>query len=354
MYMPQRLLTLAVILLVGAILLQPGQAAAADNFTIVVMPDTQNYASGDGGGTADIFRAQTQWIVDNRDALNIIYVAHVGDCVNHADREEEWQNADAAFLKLEGLRPIPYGIAVGNHDKYIHRVRDQNHEVEYVPGAALGEKERPRMVVVDEVGGQENCLNLPVFIDGVHIETTQLYNRYFGTHRFQGKPWFGENFCGNNDNFYHLISAGGLDFILVYFEYATGADVLGWADLILKKYRDRRAIVVTHSLLNEDGSFTLQGRAIHATLKHHPNLFLMLCGHRLAEAQRTDTYQGSPVYTLLGNYQHREKGGNGWLRIMTFSPSQNQIQVKTYSPTLDQFETDADSQFHLDYPMSPD
>ena len=84
--------------------------------------------------------------MDNRDALNIIYVAHVGDCVNHADREEEWQNADAPFLKLEGLRPIPYGIAVGNHDKYIHRVRDQNHEVEYVPWAALGEKERPRMV----------------------------------------------------------------------------------------------------------------------------------------------------------------------------------------------------------------
>ena len=66
MYMPQRLLTLAVILLVGAILLQPGQAAAADNFTIVVMPDTQNYASGDGGGAQRIFsgpRPSGSWTI---------------------------------------------------------------------------------------------------------------------------------------------------------------------------------------------------------------------------------------------------------------------------------------------------
>ena len=312
-----RLTTVAVIFLVAAILLQPGRAGEADEFTIVVLPDTQNYASGDGGGTAEIFRAQTQWIVDNREALNIVYVAHVGDCVNHADREVEWQVADEAFRKLEGPLPIPYGVAVGNHDKYVYR-------------------------------------GLPVKIDGVHIETTQLYNRFFGTHRYRGKPWFGENFGDNNDNFYHLISAGGLDFMLLYFEYATGSNVLGWADQILEQHPERRAIVVTHSLLNEDGTFTLQGRAIHAVLKRHPNLFLMLCGHRLSEVQRTDTYQGNSIYTLLGNYQHREKGGNGWLRIMTFSPSQNRIQVKTYSPTLDQFETDGDSQFQLDYPMSSD
>ena len=308
---------LAFTLLLGAVLPYPGKASPAEDFTIVVLPDTQNYASSDGGGTPDIFQAQTQWIVDNRDALNIVYAAHVGDCVNHADREDEWQQADEAFRKLEGFRPVPYGIAVGNHDKYVYR-------------------------------------DPPIFINGVPIETTRLYNRYFGLSRFQGRPWFGENYEGNNDNFHHLISGGGLDFILVYFEYAAGSDVLGWADLLLEKYQDRRAIVVTHSLLEEDASFSLQGRAIHGTLKHNPNLFLMLCGHQLAEAQRKDTYQGNLVYTIMGNYQHREKGGNGWLRIMTFSPSQNKIHVKTYSPTLDQFETDTDSQFSLDYSMSAD
>ena len=127
-------------LLMIIMILSPVGVQAQQDFTIAVLPDTQNYAASHNGGTPEIFKAQTQWIAENRDAFNIVYVAHLGDCVNYADREEEWVHADEAFRKLEGRRPIPYGIAVGNHDKYIYR-------------------------------------SLPVFIDGVHIETTQLYNR---------------------------------------------------------------------------------------------------------------------------------------------------------------------------------
>ena len=43
----------------------------------------------------------------------------------------------------------------------------------------------------------------------------------------------------------------------------------------------------------------------------------------------------------------RENGGNGWLRLITFVPKENQIEFRTYSPSLDQYETDADSQFTL-------
>ena len=138
-------------------LLWPAGALAQEDFAIAVLPDTQNYASGHNGGTPEIFKAQTQWIAENRETLNIVYVAHLGDCVNHADREDEWRHADEAFRKLEGAPPIPYGIAVGNHDKYIYR-------------------------------------SLPVRIDGVRMETTQLYNRYFGTARFKDRSWFGQNY----------------------------------------------------------------------------------------------------------------------------------------------------------------
>lgn len=301
-------------LIIIPVLWSVGGWAQAD-FTIVVLPDTQNYASGRNGGTPEIFKAQTQWVADNQEDLNIVYVAHLGDCVNHADREDEWRHADDAFRKLEGVSPIPYGIAVGNHDKYIYR-------------------------------------SLPVFIDGVHIETTQLYNRYFGKARFKDRPWFGENYGPDNDNFYHLLSVGGLDFILIFFEYAAGSDVLGWADEILKKYSDRRAIIVSHSLLKLDKTFSHQGQATYDVLKDNRNFFLMLCGHVLGEALREDTYNGKRVYSLLSDYQGREKGGNGWLRIMKFSPTRNRIQVTTYSPTLGKYERDADSQFILEYDMS--
>jgi hypothetical protein len=78
----------------------------------------------------------------------------------------------------------------------------------------------------------------------------------------------------------------------------------------------------------------------------------MLSGHVTpGEGQRQDIFNSRTVYSLLSDYQSRTNGGNGWLRIMEFSPANNQIRVKTYSPWLNQFETDADSQFTLSYDM---
>jgi hypothetical protein len=54
----------------------------------------------------------------------------------------------------------------------------------------------------------------------------------------------------------------------------------------------------------------------------------------------------------MSDYQGRTNGGNGWLRLMQFSPSNNVIHVSTYSPWLDQTENDADSQFDIPYSMS--
>ena len=100
----------------------------------------------------------------------------------------------------------------------------------------------------------------------------------------------------------------GLDFILIFFEYAAGSDVLGWADEILKQHSDRRAIIVSHSLLKLDRTFSHQGLATYEVLKDNPNFFLMLCGHVLGEALREDNYNGNRVYSLLSDYQGRERG----------------------------------------------
>jgi len=53
------------------------RVAAAEDFTVVVLPDTQFYSES----FPTTFTAQTQWIMDNRDTLNIEYVAGVGDIV---------------------------------------------------------------------------------------------------------------------------------------------------------------------------------------------------------------------------------------------------------------------------------
>jgi len=296
-----------------------GTPTSGPDFTIVALPDTQYYTSSLNGGSPAIFNSQADWIVNNIASRNIVFVTQLGDCTEHGDQFEiEWQNADAAFDRIEnpvttGLsQGMPYGIAPGNHDQ--SPIGDPN-------------------------------------------GTTTFYNQYFGVSRFLGRTYYGGHYGSNNDNHYELFSASGLDFIVVHLEYdpSANASVLAWADSLLQTYNNRRAIVVTHYMINggNNASFSGQGQAIYNTLKDNPNLFLLLGGHvpSPAEGRRQDTFNGKVVNSLMSDYQGRTNGGNGWLRIMTFSPANNTIQVQTYSPWLSQFETDADSQFTLTYDM---
>ena len=129
---------------------------------------------------------------------------------------------------------------------------------------------------------------------------------------------------------------------------------MAWANSTLAGYPDRRVIVVTHDYLNIDGTRTTEGNHIWSSFvaPHADQVMLVLCGHNHGEAKRSDTVNGFVVPQLLADYQSRTNGGNGYLRILKFSPSQDKIFVKTFSPYLNIYERDADSEFVLDYDMT--
>jgi hypothetical protein len=316
-------------------------AQPAENFTIVFLPDTQYYAQS----FPQIFRAQTEWIVENRENLNIVFVSHVGDIVQLGSIEAEWDNADAAMSLLEDPatteRPdgIPFSLSVGNHDQ---------------------------------------VLNSRAGSPGNPGETTVNFNQYFGLSRFEQRSYWGGNYDDNNDNNYQLFEAGGMEFIIIHHEFDNTYQtmlqlVLPWTDNLLSQYSDRRAIITSHSLLcNEtvcpsylEAEFSNQGLATYEALKHHKNLFLMHCGHAASspmQPRRADTFDGHTIHTVLANYQRGEDCplwcGNGWLRVMTFEPGQDRIFVQTYSPWLETYRSDlcADGsschEFELTYDMN--
>jgi hypothetical protein len=184
--------------------------------------------------------------------------------------------------------------------------------------------------------------------------TTTLYNQYFGSSRFSGRSYYGGHYGSNNNNNYSFFTASGLDFIVLNFEYNPNPPValLNWGRSLLQANPNRRAIVGTHALLDLNGNFGPQGLFIYNTLKVCPNLFLLLGAHVPGESRRVNAFYGDTVYSWMADYQSRANGGDGWMRIMRFSPSTNTISVKTYSPTLNQYETDANSQFSVYYDMS--
>jgi len=75
------------------------KVSGPEEFTIVVLPDTQIYAQSH----PDIFTSQTQWIVDNKEALNIVFVTHEGDIVQNWNSITEWERANTSMSLLDGV-----------------------------------------------------------------------------------------------------------------------------------------------------------------------------------------------------------------------------------------------------------
>jgi autotransporter-associated beta strand protein len=279
------------------------------DFTVVVLPDTQFYSAS----YPATFQAQTNWIVNNRVARNIVYVTGEGDVVDSANTTQ-YDVATAAYAILEnpvttGLaQGIPFGVPVGNHDSSPYT----------------------------------------------------LFKTYFPTTRFSGRSYYGGSYSTGYQNHYDLISASGLDFIVLSLEFNAGANpaIMTWANGILAANASRRAIVVTHSLLNAgynwpaDAAWSAEGPAIFNGLSANPNLFLMLCGHNHGQGRRHEAVGGRYIDVLLADYQSDANGGDGYLRTLEFSPANNVIRVKTYSPTTGGSKTTVDNEFTLNYTMS--
>jgi hypothetical protein len=54
--------------------------ASAQDFSVVLIPDTQNYSEFASYG---VYQHQMQWIVNNRASRNIKFAVHLGDVTNH-------------------------------------------------------------------------------------------------------------------------------------------------------------------------------------------------------------------------------------------------------------------------------
>lgn len=311
-------------------------------FSIAVLPDTQYYTALKNGGTMEMFYDQIQWIRENRKKENIAYVVHLGDITDH-DIPVEWERAKSALYKLDEDN-IPYGLCVGNHDETPNGY----------PSAGSP--------VTD-------------------------YTKYFGRSHFKNRPWYGGAMGNgeNSDNHFDLFTVNGDKFIALYFVFNDPSykgynaeyekQVITWADSVLTANSNRKAILVTHSMLgrpkgstsdikpgegnrNVIPEFTKQGQNIYNMAKHHANVFLMLGGHISGEGFRKDVYNGNVIKTYLTDYQFRENlpyggvkdrnGGNGNMRLMKFNKTKQTLSVTTFAPRSKGTvikEEDEDSQF---------
>jgi len=311
------------------------------SWTLVVVPDTQRYTDAATDPKLEIFKRITRWIAENRQARNVKMVLHEGD-ITASNRKSHWQVASDAMAVLDEAG-IPYSLATGNHDY------DQNDPHHHAP------------------------------------DRNTLLNERFSVARYQRMSTFGGTFePGRAENNYHLFSAGGKDYVTLALEWGPRNEAVAWADKILSQHSDRIALIVTHAYTYSDGTrydwatkkLTQDYNAHHPAygysaphdgtanvndgeqlwqklVSKHRNARMVFSGHvRWAGARQTSVGKhGQTVHKMVAAYHDPPQG---WIRLLEFLPDGRTVQVKTYSPHLDQYMTDAAQQFILDVaPLPP-
>ncbi len=298
-------------------------------FSIVILPDTQNYAVTSTG----IHKKQTQWIADNRERENIKFVMHMGD-VSDNNRKTHFERAVAAQNVLVKAG-IPFSISTGNHD---YKEGDS--------GVSFLSRDR------------------------------SLFPRYFNDAYFQNgyedSSWFHGFYHGAN--MYATFSVGHLKFAVIALEFFPRKDSMCWAErLISNELRDHYVILTTHGYLTNDASssssgkyssgsngdipFGAMGTYIWSELaSRHSNIIMVACGHVSDSEHRDRTGNtGNKVHETLVDYQSEKPctsgscssacgavgdAGNGWMRILRIEPVnsknpdgtlKNNVSARTFS-----------------------
>jgi hypothetical protein len=276
--------------------------ALTEPFTIVALPDTQIYAKD----KEPAFAKQIEWILANAESKNIAFVTHLGDVVDNSTDEGQWDFAMAALRPLLDQEELPFSIIRGKHD-------DPEFFLRHLPIELMEEKSW--------------------FVDASPSELCQA----------------------------QTFTVGGVAFLHVGFQHNPTAADISWANELLSRPAFQRmpVIVSAHDYMYYGGRSRIGVSIWGGFVERNPMVFMVLCGHNHTEYVQVDhNLAGRPVYQMLSDYQGRDFGGNGLMRLITVDPVNDKIEVETFSPwyqtraedgssIVDQehFETGPDSRF---------
>jgi len=301
-------------------------------FSIAIMPDTQYEAqpaalnascapiNGVRNTSDDRFSNRAQWLVDNKETLNLRYVLHSGDVVNWGERDEPQYNVIRAGMQKLEIAGIPYVLSQGNHDTR----------------------------AVGGGGGGGPCTPATVTQD---VRQSPLFNKYFSG-RFGDAAGSYSPYCDPNDsspvnpacnisNGYTTFEAGGLKWLVLSLELWPRPEVVTWAQGIVASHPSHNVIVVTHSYLRDSSGNLLPNDGYGATspaylrdnlITKYRNIRFVFSGHTGNAASYQ--YTGNPTVAYL---QSLHDVVSNPVRILQIDTANNTASSYIYAPKTKQY-----------------
>ena len=295
----------------------PVPSGAGYPFTIALIPDTQTEVQGNDPQMV----TRNQWLIDNREAMDLRFVAQVGDLTNWGWLDpRQLAKASSGFRLLEQAG-IPYSIAVGNHD-----------------GRAIGWNGH------GGYGGSAYVLNpecLQRFSAAechtrVLVRRTQEINAVFDAGRFGRVAGAFE--AGKIDNVYSTFNAGGKKWLVLDLELWPRASAVAWADRVVEEHPTYNVIVNTHSYTNWQNNIAAHAHygdtaplhLWHEFISQHPNISMVICGHTGHVGMRVDTgAAGNKVVTFMQDFSDEKSAP---VRLVKIYPRSGAFRTWIYGP----------------------
>lgn len=304
--------------------------APPGTWSLAVLPDTQTMTRL----RPEMFVRQTEWIAKHRKSHDIRFVTQLGDITDN-NVPEQWANAKKAadVLKSAG---VPFSFLPGNHD----------------------------------LGPNGGC-----------ADRSTLMNDFFKPEDYSNSAKVSYFETGRMENSAHEFDSPQGKYLVLALEFGPRDEVVVWADRVIGAHPDHRVIVTTHVYLFSDDTrydFPAKGKTQtwnpntygvaklgpvndgealwRKLVSKHANIRFVLNGHVLNDGAGRLSSPGASektVHQILSNYQggvkpDRPFNGGGFLRLMRFFPDGKTVDVKTYSPWLDEWLTDEQQQFKLE------
>jgi hypothetical protein len=273
-------------------------ADADGKFSLAVIPDTQQEVGKDSR-----FINRTQWLVANRDNLDLRHVVHTGDVVNwDTPTHDQYEVAAKAMRVLDDAK-LPSTLTIGNHDT-----------------AAVG--------VGGSAADPKNTRTL--------VRNTTTFNSYFNVSRHPGIVTFED---GKIDNSYQTFDAAGEKFLVLSLELWPRVEAVNWAKDVVASHPDYNVVVSTHAYLNGDASISTSseygstsGKYLYDNLiSQYPNIKVVLSGHVGEAGSRVDTgVNGNKIVSLLGTFHSNTTNP---VRTLEFDVKNDTLTTKFFGPS---------------------
>lgn len=260
----------------------------------------------------EVYAAEVAWITGNAVARKIGFAVHTGDLIQSwvdPDQREERARREFAIasdMQAELDRSVPNSVLPGNHD---------------------------------------NKRGL----------TNELFNEYFGPHRYAESPWFGESIApGDNRAGWSSFEAAGARFVVISLPYGYGETEVAWAEQVVADHPDANIVIATHEHVTPKGHGGPAARSNSSRwlssgdllwdriVAPHRNVVLVLSGHfHGVGAIVTEDAGGIPGHTVVeavADYQEfRTPTGEratGFQRLLQIDLGGGTLAVDTFSVPL--------------------